>query len=120
MIETSPTLPAGHFNDWPLIDKKAFEMVMRVANAFLECGLDPDPIKACHRTARFFQLEGGEQHWLVDSILGSVFGLFYLRSGDFYATAADLLTWGSEGDLRRLGPDAIAWAREIAGNAVNH
>lgn len=117
-MRTSATRPDGHPNDWPVADKNAF-LVMVVLSK-VAVGNGAGCVRAVHDASREIGLEGGSEHWLVDAILAGVFDCFFIRSGDHYASAMDLVHWGTAEDLALLGPGAIAWARELAGSASDH
>jgi hypothetical protein len=117
-MRTSTESPGGHPNDWPLGDKNAFAALVLAAGKRRAAGARD--VEAVHAAAAEIGLEGGAEHWMVDEVLAGVFGAFYLRSGDHYICADGLVRWATADDLARLGADAVAWARELAGNASDH
>lgn len=115
---TSARRPDGHPNDWPVADKNAFLVLVVLSKIAVGNGVGE--VQAVHDTAKEIGLDGGPGHWLVDEVLNGVFECFYVRSGDHYASAPELLKWGTADDLVRLGPDAVRWARDLAGSASDH
>lgn len=117
-MRTSAQRPAGHVNDWPLHDHNAFVALMLGALAKRAAGMGE--VESAHAAAAEIGLEGGQMHWLVDDMLASTFHVYYVRSSDLYADAAQLLRWAEAGDLENLGPEAVAWARVLAEADTDH
>lgn len=117
-MRTSEKRPPGHVNDWPVHDKDAF---LALVNAtYARIGRGQAEVQAAHEAAREVGLDGGADHWMTDELLGGVFGVFYVRSGDHYADAAGVVRFATLADLERLGPDAVAWARKLAEADTDH
>jgi hypothetical protein len=110
--------PDGHPNDWPRAERLAFQLMIDLMSQRMSAG--EQEIDACHAAAVELGLDGGANHWLVESILANVFGRFYVRSGDFYADAGALLGHGTAGDLNRLGAGTTAWAKRVSGVGQDH
>lgn len=115
-IYLSETTPPGHPNEWPGEDRNMFETFVRLSAAFVQT-IDANAVNACRRTARFLRLPGGEEHWLVNAVLAGVSGIFYVRSGGYYAGARHFLHHATAADRRHLGRDAVQWAVELVRRA---
>jgi hypothetical protein len=117
-MKTSATRPPGHPNDWPLDDKNAFVALLQgIAD---KQAVEMGQIAAAHASARELELEGKENHWMVDELLGGCFGGFYVRTSDLYANAQDFLKWAGERDFEHIGSEAVAWARKLALAETDH
>ncbi|MDF2231588.1 hypothetical protein P2H44_03390 [Albimonas sp. CAU 1670] len=118
-MRTSEKPPAGSLNDWPIDDWNACVYLM---NRSAEILSRHPPFKD-EGDARFAVRQSledaaedaglGKYHWLVDNILASVWGIFYVRSGDYYSDAKGLLNSNRPLDLEHLGPEVFEWARRI-------
>jgi hypothetical protein len=117
-MRTSAESPGGHPNDWPLDDKNAFAALVLATGRRLAEGAGD--IEAVHAASTEIGLEGGPDHWMVDEVLGGMFGAFYVRSGDHYISADGLLRFGTDDDLERLGRDAVVWALTLSANSSEH
>lgn len=118
-MTASASRPPGHPNDWPVDDKNAFVLFLKLASARIEAS-GRNPVEACHAAAKAMQLEGGPCHWLVDAVLAGVFDTFYLRSGDYYAGAGHFVRAGCAIDFKQLGPEEVGYARLLADAVSDH
>jgi hypothetical protein len=117
-MKTSDKRPDSHPNDWPVADKNAFLVLVVLSK--IAVGNGAGEIQAVHDASREIALEGGPEHWLVDTVLAGVFDAFFIRSGDHYSSADGLMRWGTADDLVRLGPGTVAWARELTDSQTDH
>lgn len=139
-MKTSPKVPAGHPNDWPLADKNAFTKATLLTSHLIEeagetFDMDaPDvqlrALRELHECVeRAVELCGLDRtHWLVDQILAGQFGCFYDRASDAYLPADAFVQANVEprkglkhfnGSSRKisldyLGPETVAWAKRLA------
>ncbi|SFI90711.1 hypothetical protein [Albimonas pacifica] len=118
-MKTSERPPAGSLNDWPIDDWNACVYLMNRSAEILSLHPpfeDADEARfAVRRSLEDAAEEAGlgKHHWLVDDTLASVWGIFYVRSGDYYADARGLLNSSHHLDFEHLGPDVVEWARRI-------
>lgn len=121
-MRTSEKRPPGHVGEWPgsgrLDDYNAFIALLFGTLSKRATGLGE--VEAAHATATEIGLEGGQMHWMVDDLLASAFAVYYVRSSDLYADAADFIKWAEARDLEHIGPEGVAWARVLAKADADH
>lgn len=126
-MKTSLQHPGGRPETWPYRDWLAWYFLLQAAefrlmsaDATTTAEAQNALIDAVHEASRDVELDGGQNHWLVDAVLSGSCGLFYDRSRDIYATADELLKNGNRLSFDHLGAEAVAYARRLAGMETGH